>query len=102
MEDHDVSEWGDIEESAQCQFRAPDPAPDQPICGGKVLRRPTAAHLHDGYPIAFFGQAMGGHTATESGANHDEIEVAIRVGHGCSTGRAGGAAAGTNGGAAFR
>ena len=66
VQDHHVAEGIDIEEAAQREARPPDPAPDLPVGGRQVLRRPAAAHLHDADAVALLGQPVGGRRCRRS------------------------------------
>src|ERR1017187_8825843 len=61
--------------------RAPEPTPDQPVGRGQVVGRPAAPHFHYRHAVTFFSEPMGRDAAAEAGADHDEIEVAPRIGH---------------------
>ena len=78
-----MTEEFEIKEAAQRETRPPDPAPEQPVGRGEILRRPAAAHFHYRHPVALFGQPMRGDTAAEAGADHDEIEIQVCIRHVC-------------------
>ena len=59
------------------QARTPEPAMDRPTGARQVLRRPAAAHLHDRDFVALLHQPVRGDAAAESGADDDEVEIAL-------------------------
>ena len=48
-----------VEEAAQAEFWAPEPAMDGPTGAREIGRRPAAAHLHDGNLVALLREPMG-------------------------------------------
>ena len=74
-----MSEEPHVEEAAQAQLGTPEPAMDGPTGVRKVVRGPTATHLHDGNAIAFLHQAMGRNTPAEAGSDDDEVKIELVV-----------------------
>jgi len=64
-----------IEKAAQSQLRPPEPAMDRPAGAWKILRPPAPPHFHDSNSIAFLDQPVRRHTAAETGANYDKVEI---------------------------
>src|SRR5271157_3771193 len=77
VQDGDMPEEAHIEEAAQRQVRTPEPTMDGPACARQVLRRPTAAHLHDRDFVALLDQPVGGDAAAESGTDDDKVEIPL-------------------------
>lgn len=91
MEDGRMPEEPHVEEAAQTECGAPEPAMDGPTAVRQILGRPAPPHLHDGNTIALLHQPVGGHTAAEPGADYDEVEIEsilrlVDVGGACGVG----------------
>ena len=70
-----MPEEAHVEEAAQSDTWPPEPAMQRPAGFGQVLGRPAAAHLHYGDAIALLHQPERGDTASEAGADDDEVEI---------------------------
>jgi hypothetical protein len=77
VEDGGMAKQTHVEEAAQAESRAPEPAMNGPAREGERLGRPAKPHLDHGNPIAFFRQTKRGNTTTEAGSDHDEIEIEL-------------------------
>src|SRR6476646_2924989 len=60
VEDRGMAEQAHVEEAAQSEFRAPEPAMNGPTGERERLGRPTTPHLDHPDPIAFFRQTKRG------------------------------------------
>src|SRR5579864_304918 len=68
-----------IEEAVQAKLRAPEPAMYGPTRLRKRKGRPAAPHFNHGNSITLLHQSERGNTASESGPDHDEVEIELRA-----------------------
>jgi hypothetical protein len=69
-----------VEEASQRELRSPEPALQEPVCMGKVLRSPAAAHFHDRHFVALFDQTVRTDASAKTGADDDEVKIELAVG----------------------
>jgi hypothetical protein len=81
ISDQHMLEQPHIEEPAQPHAGPPDPSPQYPVRFGQVFRSPAPAHFHDRDFVALFGEPVRRDAASESGTDHDEVEIALGICH---------------------
>jgi hypothetical protein len=79
MKDGYVPEEPHVEKPAQTELGTPEVPVDRPTGARQGGGRPAPAHFHDRNTIALLRKSMRGHTAAETRADDDKIEIELVV-----------------------
>lgn len=79
VKDGGVTEETHVEETTQSELRAPEPTMDGPTRSRKRFGRPPASHLDHGNLVSLLRQSERRNTASEAGADDDEIEIKLMI-----------------------